>query len=436
MKDAKQVQTPVLSGRMLFVASQAQGGAYQSISDAAQNASEGDQIIVAEGLYSPSLTGERFPIYLPPHCNLIGAGADKCILDGEEQTTILVRPLDPSQSLIIMGNNTSISQMTLRNSGSNALSNEVGASILITDCILRDNGQHGLLVFAPECAVIRHNQFLNNGTAQQSYTPPRPTPGRQGHQIFIESRPNVANRVVIIGNTMQKTYADGIAIDVFDQPTGIKMWVEVIDNQISGCGRNGMSLAASFSSWDADVFLDIRQNTFTENEGNAIDSQGAFSLILRTVKYAKLRMNIIHNTIDGANDAINVFGAFSPAEDSAVQCNIIGNTIRNAQQYGIRVIGGVGMDGWACNTGIVHTVIANNRLDTASIKATPIFVQGGVAQNHETVLENVVYTQIVNNQVSNADDIIVNDGLETNSVSIVEGSQDLRRVHGVVPYRA
>jgi len=55
-----------LSPRVLHVSPSDSDASYQSISEAAQDASEGDQIVVGSGSYSSKTTNENFPIYIPP----------------------------------------------------------------------------------------------------------------------------------------------------------------------------------------------------------------------------------------------------------------------------------------------------------------------------------------------------------------------------------
>lgn len=67
---------------ILYVsASRSRHGSYGSISEAVHNASEGDQIIVEDGIYSIKTTRKRYPTYLPPRCQLIGRGAGQASME-------------------------------------------------------------------------------------------------------------------------------------------------------------------------------------------------------------------------------------------------------------------------------------------------------------------------------------------------------------------
>ena len=422
-----------LSSHILTVSSTDSSAQYSSITAASEDASEGDQIIVGDGIYSNKTTGEKFPIYVPPCCQLVGSGADTCKIDGEGQLEISVRPVNPYQSLVLLGNKTVLNGFTISNSGANAVSNEQDAKILLLNNILRDNGQHGLLIFGTSNAVVQKNKLINNGTKKQNYKPPRSqVAGRQGHQIFIESRSDTENNVTISGNKMDKTYADGIAIDIFDQPDNITMHVKVIDNIISNCGRNGFSMAGSYGPSNSKVHIEIRNNQILKTAGNAIDAQAAFALIFRTISNIKMKIDVIQNEIKECVNAINVLGAFSPAKDSKMECNIIGNAVSQAKEFGIRCIGGVGMDSWSVQNIKFHATIANNIIsETGPI---PIFAQGGISAGNEVVKNNTLFLHILGNTIKDNGKIIINDGIETNSVQVLEGSQELERRKGIIGY--
>ena len=405
---------------------------FQSISKAAEQASEGDTIIVDSGTYSKQTTNERFPIYIPPECKFIGAGINSCLIDGGGDLQIASRPVNPYQSLVLLGDKTMLSGFTIFNSGANAVSNEQGARIHIEDNLLRDNGQHGLLVFGTNGAVIQNNQFKNNGVKKECYDPPRATDAKQGHQIFIESRKEAKNEVSIIGNELRETFADGIAVDVFDQPEGVEMRIKIIGNTISDCGRNGLGIASSFGPSNTNVSIEIRNNKIFKTKGSAIDALAAFSLIHRTVHNAKLHLDIIDNKIKDCDCGINAIGAFSPSLNSYVEYNITGNEISQTKRYGIRAIGGVGADNWPVESSICHTKILDNRF--YEIGNIPVFVQGGIACNNEKVINNSIQLHLFGNYIEGNKKIIVNDGLPTNLVTLEGNTQPFERKTEIMPF--
>ncbi len=419
--------------KVLYVSQNDSKADFKSIFQATQKASEGDQIVVGPGIYSFKTTEEYFPIYVPPHCHLVGSGVDTCKIDGGGSLQISTRPLDPYQSLVLLGDKTSLSGFTISNSGGHAVSNEQGARILITKNILKDNGQHGLLIFGTNKAVVQNNRFQNNGTKEKQLPTPRwDGVAKQGHQIFIESKPNVKNDVTIIDNRLEKTFADGIDIEVFDQPDGIEMHVQIIGNTISGCGRYGCCMAGSYGPSNSNVYVEIRNNEILDTKETAIDVEAAISLIRSTVYNSKLYVNIVDNKIKTCDCGINLFGAFSPSENSHAQYNVIGNEISNTKRYGIRAISGVGMDRWPVKDTICQAIITNNRIhDTGK---DPIFAQGGIDNGSDDVKNNNLYLHLFENLFESTKKIIVNDGLPTNHVIVYPNSQPFERNSEIIPY--
>ncbi|MEW6043658.1 MAG: right-handed parallel beta-helix repeat-containing protein [Thermoproteota archaeon] len=421
---------------ILYVSQNDSKAKFHSISQAAQKATEGDQIIVGPGTYSFKTTHEHFPIYIPPLCQLIGSGVGTCKIDGGGALQISTRPLDPYQSLILLGDKTSLTGFTISNSGGNAISNEQGAKILVTKNTIENNGQHGLLVFGTDKAVVQNNYFKNNGTKKAGIGTPRwENVAKQGHHIFIEGKPHVRNDAIIIGNKLEKTFADGIDIEVFDQPDGIEMNVHIIENIISECGRYGCCMAGSYGPSNSNVFIEIRNNHILKTAETAIDAEAAISLIRNTIHNSNLHVNIIDNKIDTCDCGINLFGAFSPSKYSHARYNVMGNEISDTKRYGIRAVGGVGMDEWPVSDTICQAVIANNKISDTGKE--PIFVQGGInigkKRGEKYVTNNVVFLTLFGNNVTN-NEIVVNDGLPTNQVIVFDDSQPHRRKKAIVPY--
>jgi hypothetical protein len=433
-----------LSPNILRVSASPIPGCYSSISKAVHDASEGDQIIVEDGIYSMSRTEERFPIYVPPRCQLIGTG-EKCFIDGSNTKEIFDRPLDPNQSLVILGDETAISGFNVCNSRANGISNEQGARFLVTQNVIEGNGQHGLLVFATNGALVHENRFVNNGASKTNITVPRSSvPAKQGHHVYIESRIGCTNDVTITGNKMQAVHADAIANDVIDQPSGVSMRIQVVGNTISDCGRNGLSIAGSYSANETFVFIDVRNNKILNTNGNAIDLLSAYSLTLRSISDAKLFVNIVGNTIDGCDCGINTICSYDSTNGrSELSCNILRNEITNATRFGVRVIGGLSYDGWAAENSSFNLTVSDNSIGMT--RKEPIFVQGGIAlktikNGPDLVRGNQVFAHIVENKDKSSGKlldqkaIIVNDGYPTNVVSVASGSQLHTVINQLVEY--
>lgn len=195
--------------RLLYVSATDTTAPYSSISAALRQASSGDTVLVGPGRYAPSSTGEHFPLYVPPGVTLAGEGQGVSIIDGEGVLELSFRPVQENQSLVLLGNETTLRDFTVVNSGGNGVSHQVGARVLIMRNDIQEHGQHGLLVSGPQEAVIIDNRFLDNGTKQFRPVTPRPAAGRQGHHIFVQGKSGVANSVLIADNTMRRAFADG-----------------------------------------------------------------------------------------------------------------------------------------------------------------------------------------------------------------------------------
>lgn len=428
-----------LNPRIISVSASDSHAAFPSISKASQSASEGDIIIVGPGTYSPKSTGETFPIYIPPGSKLIGSGSKTCKIDGQSSGQIVDRPLDPSQSLVLLGNETALSGFTISNSGANGVSNEEGARILITENVLENNGQHGLLIFGSNGAMIHKNEFINSGTANSKAPVPRESlsPGEQGSHIFVESRASCTNEVTIIENILQKAYADGIDAEVFDQPDGTSIRLQAIGNTISDCGRFGIAVASSYGPSNSIVFIEIRKNQIDNCKANGIDVAAALSLVNRNVNNAKLYMNIIQNKIKSCDCGINAFAAYDPSTNSQLECNIFENDIESTKRFGIRIIGGFcfAKDKWPVENNVLNAIVAKNVL--SKTLSPSILIQGGIVEKggqEKMVRNNSVSVQILGNQVKSTKEIVVNDGLPTNYVQVTEDSQPYTRKTGLVKY--
>lgn len=172
------------------------------------------------------------------------------------------RPVREGQSLILLVDDTTLRDMTVVNSDGNGVSNQPGARVLITRNAIGQHGQHGLLLSGPQEAVVLDNRLVDNGTKQFRPVTPRQAAGRQGHHIFVQGKSGVANSLVLTGNTMQRAFADGLALVVFfDEADGVTMPARVINNTIEASERRGVTIAGSFGPSHNRVTINISHNT-------------------------------------------------------------------------------------------------------------------------------------------------------------------------------
>src|SRR5215470_17095769 len=146
-----------LMPHLLYISATEPMASCASISAALRQAAAGDTVIVGRGRYAPSTTGEQFPLYVPPGVTLAGEGQGVSIIDGEGATALSFRPVQEGQSLILLGDGTTLRDLTVANSGGNGVSHQPGARVLVMRNELRQHGQHGLLLSGPQEAVVLDN---------------------------------------------------------------------------------------------------------------------------------------------------------------------------------------------------------------------------------------------------------------------------------------
>ena len=123
---------PAIMPRLLYVSASDLTASYASISAALQQAVNGDTVLVGSGRYSPSQTGERFPLYVPPGVTLAGMGQSDSSIDGEGAMDISFRPVREGESLVLLGDGSVLSGLAVVNGGGNGVSHQPGARVLIT----------------------------------------------------------------------------------------------------------------------------------------------------------------------------------------------------------------------------------------------------------------------------------------------------------------
>lgn len=429
---------PHVMPHLIYVSATDTAASYTTISTALRHANAGDTVLVGPGRYSPLQTDEAFPLYVPSGVTLLGSGQDDTILDGGGAMDLSFRPVREGESLVLLGDRSTLSDFTLLNSGGNGIGNQPGARIQVTRNTIRQHGQHGIILSGPQAAIIKDNTFLDNGTRQFRPVTPRPAAGRQGHHIFVQGKSGAANRILISDNSMTRAFADGIAIVVFfDEADGVQMHVQVLNNTIEQSERRGLTIAGSFGPCHNRITIDVRHNTIRDNKDLAIGAQAARPLVTQCLRDNHLRLNVIDNTCHNNGDGIMLYGGFGPAEDNVLDAAILHNHITGAGRYGLRLIGGVGMGGYGAHRNRVQAVISRNCIENAS--EVPVFLQGGAAEGQETVTGNAVVAQVVANDLpttAGKPAILINDGLADNTAQLEEPIANHERVQHVLPYEA
>ncbi len=347
------------------------------------------------------------------------------------------RPVQESQSLVLLGNGTTLRDFTIVNSGGHGVNHQVGARVLIMRNEILQHGQHGLLVSGPQEAVIIDNRFAENGTKKFRPTTPRPAAGRQGHHIFVQGKSGAANSVLIVDNTMRRAFADGVALVVFfDEADGVDMRVQVINNTIEQSERRGLTICGSFGPSHNRVVIDVRHNIIRDNAGPAIAAQAARPLVTQLIRDSYLRLRIADNECHANDEGVVLFGGFGPAEDNLLDGTLVNNLITGTTRHAVRLIGGVGLGGYAALRNSVRAVIGRNSIEAAG--EVPIFVQGGTAEGQEVVTGNAVLAQILANDFPSAGVtpwLLLDEGFPGNTVQFEEPIPAYTRAAHPMPYR-
>lgn len=427
---------PHVLPRLLYVSATDATASWSSISGALRHANAGDTILVGPGQYSPSQTGEQFPLYVPPGVTLTGSGADESIIDGEGVLDLSFRPVRAGESLLLLGDNTTLSGFTITNSGGHGVGTEPGARVLIVRNTMQQHGQHGLLVSGAREAIIKDNQFLHNGTRQFRPDTPRPAAGRQGHHIFVQGKGGADNRILIADNVLRGAFADALALVIFfDEPDATCLTAQILNNQIEQSERRGLTIAGSFGPCHTRVAIDVRHNVIRDSGAQAMAAQAARPLVTQLVRDCHLRLRIIDNELHGNPEGIALFGGFGPAEANRLDCTLLNNRISSTAGHALRLVGGIGFGGYAAHGNCLRAAVSRNRLESEGDVA--VFLQGGTRGDQAEASGNLVLAQVIDNELHSGPGkprILVNDGLPGNMVSLEEVSESYERTERPIPY--
>ena len=107
--------------KTIFVSPHSARADARSLSEALQQAQPDDVVLVEPGRYSPSLTGERLPVTLPPGVHVQGAARAECIIDGEGHFSPSFQPIRPEQSVVVLTDGASLSGVTVTQGGGHGI---------------------------------------------------------------------------------------------------------------------------------------------------------------------------------------------------------------------------------------------------------------------------------------------------------------------------
>ncbi len=285
-------------------------GDYTKIQDAIDNASSGDTVQVAAGTYSPSTTGEKFPIQMKNSVSLVGEGADVCIIDAEQTNRVIYcsKISDPT---------TRIEGFTITNGKYHTM----GAGILCSDSspliinnIIKGNkaGESGggIMCWYHSSPIIDSNVIIGNSAYVHGYAS-----GGGICAARLYGNPTIINNVI----TENSANYSGGGITVHQS------WNKVIDNNLITWNTTG-GLGGGIECFNG--YGTISNNIITDNTSGS--SGGGISHHY----YAKAKITnntIIGNTAGGSGGGINSSSGSSPT----ITNNIINDNTAGANGGGV-----------------------------------------------------------------------------------------------------
>ena len=400
----------------------------RSLSAALTMAQAGDIVLVGPGVYAPSRTGEVLPLRIPPGVAIEGAGADRCIVDGEGLFEPSFGPIRPDLAVVVLGDGTGLSGITVTNGGGHGIGAPPGVSATVRDCAITRHGDHGLFLGGVDQAVIVGCTFRENGLKQYRPTLPRGTGSpQQGHQIFSEAHHGRRNRLMITDNTMHSCFADGVAFVCFyPEPDGVMFEATIVRNTIEASGRGGLLFACSFGPSGNRQRIVAAHNVLRDNRQYGIQAVVASPHADPVPSGNRLEALFATNEVSGSPVGIFVRGAGGECHHNVGEVVIDRNTISTRDQHAIRIVGALGVRGVQTADNVLRVVVSRNVLAGS---APNVAVQAAATVPGSETRDNVVSLRLLENEVGGSPEqaFVVSDGPAGNRVEVDAGSQAYAR---------
>jgi hypothetical protein len=362
--------------------------------------------------------------------SVIGAAKESCCVDGEGQFAPSFNPISTDLSIFTLSDRSSVSNLTVTNSGGHGIAVPPGVSATVHHCTVSQHGDHGVYLCGVANAAITHCEFLCNGRKRFEPPLPRGVGARQGHHIFAEARAGQRNHIVVSGNTMRECFADGLAfVCFFSEPDTVAFEALVQRNTIEDSERGGLLFAGSFGPWRNHLRLTIADNTLRNNKQFGLSVIGAFPLGGKVPHETSVHATVNGNTISGSPIGILVQGAVGEAHNNSSSFTLVHNRIADCGRNALRLVGAVGVGGVATRGNALAAVLAWNSC-TGSVPAVVVQGAGGVATGGVT--NNSATVQLVANASSAPYEqaFLVSDGLPENQAAVAPGGHAWTRKDG------
>lgn len=414
--------------KTIFVSPHAARVDARSLSEALQQAQPDDVVLVEPGRYSPSLTGERLPLTIPPGVQVQGATRQECIIDGEGYFSPSFHPIRPEQSVVVLTDGTSLSGVTVTQGGGHGIGAPPSASVTVRSCTISNHGDHGVFLCGVTEATITDCEFSDNGLERFEPSLPRGTGARQGHHIFAEARAGQRNHLFVTDNTMRRCFADGLAfICFFPEPDAVSFDATILRNTIEDCERGGLLFSCSFGPSSNRQALTVADNILRGNKQFGINILTAIPLADKVPQHGQLTALLSGNTITNSPVGIAVHGALGEARHNSCRVVIDRNEIADWKAHAVRLVGGSGLDNVETTDNEVIATLSRN-----VFKGEPpaVVMQGAGGMAQSITSRNRVTARVLANDLDNAGDqpILVSNGRPDNQAEVqAAGDPSIRR---------
>lgn len=400
-----------------------------SLTQALAGATDGDIVSLRTSVYSPSRTGETLPIEVPAGVTVVGAGRGATVLDGEGLFEPSFNPIRTDLSVLVLGDRTLLSGLTVTNGGGHGVSVGPGARASILGCEISRHGQHGVFLAGVAEAVVSGNEFRQNGLRRFEPDFPRGGKGHQGHHIFAVAMTGQRNRLIITDNSMRDCWADGIGlVCFFDQGDGVTAHATILRNVIEESERGGFLFSASFGPSRNSFVVETAHNILRGNRQVGASVTVANPLADPVPIGNSLALSFLDNEITDSPLGLRLQGGSSEARGNT------GRVLVNGTRFA------------RCPTGALHAVAgrttptgtpSGNRLEVALLGNTftdcgapAVVLQAAVDGTAGGAVGNVLAVRMAGNDGLGSEGLQVCDGATSSHMEIAQGSQPYLRVEG------
>jgi hypothetical protein len=396
----------------------------RSLTEALAGARAGDVVLVGPGVYSPARTRETVPLRVPPGVSVVGADHTTCVIDGDGLFEPSFDPIQLESAVVILGEGARLSGVTVRNGGGHGVVIPPGVTAEVHDSAISGHGQHGLYLCGVAEALVTGCRFFDNGLKR--FEPAvHGAKARQGHHVFATAQEGQRNRVIVVDNTMQACFADGIAVVCLPAPDEVTLSTTILRNTIERSERSGLLFSASFGSTRNRHRIVAADNVLRDNAQFGIGIIGAIPLAQPRPRENELSAVVAGNTISGSTMGIFVRGAVGDAQRNHCDVTVDRNDVSGYSAHAIRLVAGLGTEGVTTSDNTIDAALSRNTL-SGGIPAVLVESASGAGD----VRNNRVVVQLLDNRtdVPSEAAIVVGKGADGNDVHVTPGSQGCGRM--------